>query len=385
MSVWRDAATGEATAWWAPFLRALHEPWLVLRDAFRDRVPVRSGFIALWCMEALIPLLVLAATLARPLGYEDAVLHGLSTLLGDSIFGYTAGQLEHWLRGLLSDTGLAQLGIAGVVTTLFIGWQLFVAAVYDMNALSWTRMPRDGGIHLLQFVTFMVWTAALLIGGTAASAAAWHELGWFATPLPWLLEATVLALGLRGFTQGAASWRGAFAGGLAGAVWLELIKSWFYAYTTSRFGTSSLATFYQALGFIPIFLFWMHLTWFSVLLSAVAARQYDYHPVLWRHYVRTLHGEQRPRIRVDERLVGAIWDALADAPHDLAYLSERLDLHPQYVWDALADLQDMKWIRRNAVRAFERDPDRPRETAAEAEAAWRRAFTAKPGTTDPPR
>lgn len=373
---WRDAATGDTDAWWGPPLRLLHIPWLVLRDAFRDNVHVRSGFVALWCIEALVPLLVLAAALAAPLGYDQAMVRSLWALLDDSIFGETADTMVAGLRRLLRDAGLAQLGIAGVITSMFIGWQLFVAAVYDLNDLSWTRMGHTGGTHIVQFLGFLLWTAALLVGGTAASAAAWQALGWYAIPLPILGTTLVLALGLRLFTRRALTWPGAFVGGLAGALWWEMVKSWFWFYTTSSFGTDSLSSIYQALGFIPIFLFWMHLTWFSVFLGAVAARQYDHHEVLWRHHLRMLRGEKRLALREDVGLVRAVWGALERGAGSLAELAERLDVHPSHVATVLSDLEDIDRVIHDRAHAYCRAEDYVDEAPATTAEAWREAFTA---------
>ncbi|MCB9682089.1 MAG: YihY/virulence factor BrkB family protein [Alphaproteobacteria bacterium] len=340
--VWRRARQPDPTGW-ARVLRPLHHVRLVLREGIRDRIHIASGFDALWCLEAVAPFAVLVVAVARWWHLDDALVGGFEHALPETIFGYTSKEAAGLLQGFVDDASLPALGVAGVISALFITWQLYAAVLYDLRRLTMPLRHLGVGRHLGLFVVFGVWFVALMGGGLVASASA-HDSGWGIVaaigPIAW--STVVIALGIRWFTQAAVGWRPAFVGAAWGAVWWEIIKSWFWIYTRSDFGTSSLADFYAALGFVPILMFWTQLTWFSVLLAAVVARYLSAPGVHWSTYNDELDEGVVRHPSADG--VRRVWRTLDGHTLSLWALSERSGLHPRMVHTLVGDLEALDLV-----------------------------------------
>jgi len=244
----------------------------IATEAFQEqRIHVRSGFLALWALEATVPLLALAAASMEAIGGEGTLGVALHTLLADSIFGATAGDIAGFLQNVVSDITWQRLGVFGTVSALFVGYQLYVATLFDLRELLPCTTERTWTTHFLLFIPFLLWVGSLLAGGVIGTTA-WVTSGpWYLAPLTWLGTAAILAGGIRVF-GGHRPPRALLAGALVGATWLEVVKAVFVLYSTSDVGASSLDTLYQQLAFAPLAFLWMHLVWFALLLDATVTR-----------------------------------------------------------------------------------------------------------------
>lgn len=337
----------DGRGWW-PAART------VVEEAFDDRVHVRSGFLALWAIESCVPLLVLVVVLAVPLGYEDAVIGKVTGVLGDSVFGATSERLGEYLRRLLNATGPTALGAFGILSSLFIVWQLFVATLFDLYDLQWGRLRLGGWRQLPALGLFVVWLTALLGGGAAASVALAASGRWWLLPAPLLVATGLIAVPIRWTGGPDRSWRAAAIGGVVGAAWLEVLKSGMYLYAASSFGADALTSTYRVLAFLPIFFLWMHGMFFSLLLAVVVARSVDAWGVVGRDRQRRRGGgrRQHPDARVATAVVRELRADGGGEVQGLVALSAAVGVHPGVVAATLEELVAMGLVERAGARGF---------------------------------
>lgn len=340
----------------------------VVVDAFRAKVHVRSGFLALWCIEACVPLLVVGAVLAQPLGYGEHFIGGVSSLLGDSVFGATSVELQEYLTDLLDQASPSAVGVAGVLTSLFILWQLFAATLFDLHDLQWRDFELGHMDQAPKLLLFIGWLTLFLGGGVAATGALWAGGMVYLLPLP-VLASIALLTGVIRFTGGAdRTWRGALVGGVVGAVWWEILKTALWLWASSSFGSQSLDTTYRVLGFLPVFFLWMHGTFFSLLLAVIAARSHDAWEAVWRDH-RWRRSGRRLRLYPDATLGEALVRHLRGAEDDrtLAHLAAAVDAHPGTVDATLDVLRTLELVEQPGPNLYRATGD------ADVRAAWEEA------------
>ena len=245
----------------------------VLRIALKEqRIQVRSGFLALWALEATIPMLVLAAAIAGWTGHKAGMVDWVRSTLESSILGATAGAASGWLTNVLDHVTLGRLGVLGVLSALFVCYQLYVAVLFDINEiLEAGESERSWSMHVILFGVFIVWVALLLVGGMVATGWLYESGRWYLAPVSWMLTAGLLSSGPVLFGRNNPPARALFTGAAVGGVWLELLKFAFFIYSTSDLGQDSLMVVYRQLAFAPLLFMWMHLVWFSVLLAVVVS------------------------------------------------------------------------------------------------------------------
>lgn len=247
------------------------------RCAFvQDRIHVRSGFLALWCLEAVVPLLALAAAAAEAVAVRHELREGLFDTLQVSIFGATNDTILPWLDRVLGAASWQGVGLFGAVSALFVGYQLYVAVLFDLGELQRAGpSQRSWALHAALYPVFLVWVTVLVLGGLVGTSLVFADGHVYLWPGVWLTSTLCLFVGPRWFGRSALPWRSRLGGAAVGATWLELVKGVFVAYSTSRFGSDALASIYRDLAFVPLAMLWMHLLWFSVLLGSVAGRYLD--------------------------------------------------------------------------------------------------------------
>jgi membrane protein len=107
--------------------------------------------------------------------------------------------------------------------------------------------------------------------GFGQQALAWFASSWLhglARAVPALLEFIALTLLYGLIPNCAVRWRDGALGAVIATLAIEILKVGFSIYIGA---TSFYSTVYGALAVIPIFLFWMYISWMAVLLGAVVA------------------------------------------------------------------------------------------------------------------
>lgn len=355
--------------------RAAHWIHLLVRQLIRKRVHIRSAFLAVWCLEAVVPLGVLAAALARLWKGRAGLGAALKVMLTESILNLSEVQAAHLIAPLQAEAQLGALGVLGICSALFLGFQLYAATAYDFNDILLSGQGRPVR-QLVLLPAFLVWLLVLLLSGFWATGAVLQRGDLLLLPAPLLVSALTLAAALWLLPQARLHLRSVAIGAVSAAVVFEVIKAIFYFQTADN--TGSLEPVYQYLLFLPVFFFWMHLMWFCVLLSATIAYVSEYRGPLWqrhRQLVRSRRIMQHPDGEMAWMLVGALRDG---AVRPLDDICATLCLEPDFALQGLTFLQEVDIVEQHGLHNYGLT-----DTGAQADRdtvlrRWERLATARP-------
>ena len=262
------------------------------RQLRRDRAPQMAAALAFRTLFGLLPVLVVATILVKAIKGID----GFQKLMGD-LFA-SAGFYEvriilpsedgpeaqpggvtlgHWLDGLVThaaNINLAAIGWVGLAVLTYAAIGLMVTIENSFNLIyhtpegrPWTRRIPLSWFVLTVGPVALVLTMYLdnLFGSWIESVDVWHwalvtgRVLW-SLLLGWTFMVVVYTL----VPNTTVAFRPALAGAFVAASLLEVGKWTMGAYLENAFSISQL---YGSLGLIPLFLFWVYLTWLMVLFG----------------------------------------------------------------------------------------------------------------------
>src|SRR5437764_14999204 len=250
----------------------------------RDGCFAASGALSYTTLVSLVPLGVIALGILSAFPNFADVRQELLDLVFRNFIPTISEQAAWWFQYFAGSAGQATaIGIVGIAGT----GVLLLATVEDqLNALWRVTMPRPWGQRVLAYWT-LITLGPLLVGmsltlstylDTAARragfdpealyqfASGWPH--WLARAIPFVLELIACTLLYCIIPNCAVRWRDGLAGAAVAAIAIEILKIGFGIYIGSM---SSYQTVYGALAAIPIFLWWMYVSWMAVLLGAVVA------------------------------------------------------------------------------------------------------------------
>ena len=255
-----------------------------LRRFNADGCFAASGALSYTTLVSLVPLAVIALGSLSSFPIFAPVRDKLLGLVMENFVPSIGSQAAWWFRAFAdSATQTTAIGAAGIAATSI----LLLVTVEDQLNLIWrVTAPRPWVQRLLAYWT-LITLGPLLIGvslslstyfNIAARQAGFSQevLGWFASSwlhgaaraVPALLEFVALTLLYGLIPNCAVRWRDGALGAIIATLAIEILKVGFSIYIGA---TSFYSTVYGALAVIPIFLFWMYISWMAVLLGAVVA------------------------------------------------------------------------------------------------------------------
>jgi membrane protein len=255
-----------------------------LRRFNADGCFAASGALSYTTLVSLVPLAVIALGSLSSFPIFAPVRDKLLGLVMENFVPSIGSQAAWWFRTFAdSATQTTAIGAAGILAT---GILLLVTVEDQVNLIWRVTAPRPWVQRLLAYWT-LITLGPLLIGvslslstyfNIAAQQAGFGQelLGWFASSwlhgvaraVPALLEFVALTLLYGLIPNCAVRWRDGALGAIIATLAIEILKVGFSAYIGA---TSFYSTVYGALAVIPIFLFWMYISWMAVLLGAVVA------------------------------------------------------------------------------------------------------------------
>ncbi|MBE9548645.1 MAG: YihY family inner membrane protein [Proteobacteria bacterium] len=269
----------------------------------KDRLFEVAGALSYTSLLAIVPLLAV----------------GLGIISSFEVFQDWSGNLQDFIfRNFVPSVGeevksyiqvfMASTSKLTIVGTLF----LIITALALMSAIesAFNRIWRVTSERTFLSKMVMFWavlTLAPLLMGAALALTARQSLIGFGlgfTHLPWF-ESLAIFL----FTWGALSlifilvpnrevnWRHAIVGGLVSTILFQLAKKGFVLYISS----ANYKTVYDSMATIPIFLFWIYISWVVVLLGAsltAALTTFRYRRSEW-HWPRYLELQLLFRLLAD--------------------------------------------------------------------------------------
>jgi membrane protein len=255
-----------------------------LRRFLADGCFAASGALSYTALVSLVPLAVIAFGSLSAFPIFAQVHDELVALVFRTLVPSIGEQAAWWFRTFADSAAqTTAIGVAGIAAT---GILLLVTVEDQLNLIWRVTSPRPWVQRILAYWT-LITLGPLLIGlslslstyfeiaarqvGFGQEAVAWFASSWLhgvARAVPALLEFAALTLLYCLIPNCAVRWRDGAFGAVIAAVAIEILKVGFSIYI----GASSFyQTVYGALAIIPIFLFWMYISWMAVLLGAVVA------------------------------------------------------------------------------------------------------------------
>ena len=351
--LYEDAAAGRLGPThhpgWRLLVDAVHIIVVLVQETIRDRLHVRAAMLAYWTAVAIVPLLMLGFALTGPLGLADDTRTAVRQLLYQTILASSVEELGAALDDLILRTNLRTLGTIGVLSTMFIGSQLFFNMELAYNDIFRTRVDRSWILRFTLFYACITLGPVLLAAGIVLSArlgADASQSALLTALLPMLTSAPAFVVAIRLLPCSAVSWRAAFSGGITTALLFESAKLGF-GYYLDVFGTrDNMAVIYGSVAFLPVFLIWTYVVWLVVLFGVEVAYLVQHHGSLVDAQRRVAADRHAQRRSADGFFALAVMTALTEryldgrGPVAPPTLADEMGADPRHVQRVVVVLRD---------------------------------------------
>lgn len=347
--LYHDLATGRRAvdhplmAW---VLEAMHVAVVLAREVRRDRLHVRAAMLAYWTAVAIVPILLVAFSVAGPLGLGETSREAVRSLLWNTILAESVEDVGKALDVLLDTANFKALGIVGIGATMAIGAQLYFNAELAYNDIFRTRVRRSLLLRFSLFYVGLTIAPVLVAAGFVATAWLPDQVNVFARAVPVLLTSVAMIGAIRVLPYRPVRWRSSILGGLFSAVLFEAAKVGFGAYTDLMGTADSMAGIYGSLAFLPAFLIWLYVLWMTVLVGVEMAYLTEHYDVLVgqqrREATDPFSHHRHPDALFAIGIMGVIARSWLDGKGALApdELVQASGADPQHVQTCLEVLQD---------------------------------------------
>jgi len=262
--------------------RGMRIVYMVVKGFIDDNCQLKAGALTYKTALAIVPFLAFIFAVAKGFGIQD---HIKPLILERFTLGHME-MVEKLIR-YVSNTNMKLLGYVGLFTLLMIVIGLLISMEKAFNDIWGIKKPRTVLRRVSDYVSilvvypiiFMVITGfnAVYVSSSFISKLSQIELfqnlfSGFSLSLPYLVVWTGFSLiyVLMPNTKVKFS-AGIFGGVIAGTIW-QLVQ-WFYL--NFQVGISRYNAIYGSFASLPIFLFWLYLSWLIVLLGAEISFAYQ--------------------------------------------------------------------------------------------------------------
>lgn len=254
----------------------------LVRQGARLQLPQTAASLVLLSLLALVPVITIAVSLLGALPAFSSLRESLLRFLAANFllpsFSETVVRLLNQFSAKASE--LSAVGAAVFFATAF---SALLTLDRTLNRIWATPHPRSISRRLTVYWTFLTLGPLLLAASIAVNGLIVGELfeatglrqverAWLSV-LPWLTTIGGLTLLYRLVPNAPVRWGEAFAGALAAAVVLELLKRGL-AFQVAKLPTYTVV--YGAFAALPLFLIWLYLLWLTVLAGALLAASIPY-------------------------------------------------------------------------------------------------------------
>ena len=257
-----------------------------------DRCLQTAGALSFTTVFALVPLTaaILGVLAAFPgfAGWREQLAHwvfqNFVPAAGDTVQGYLTQFADN----------ASQATAVGVLVLLFSAVSLMMSIEDAFNRIWRVQVARRAGARFIVYWTALTLGPLLLVAALATSSyalalpfidaaeAQFSIKARVLSVLPFLLVWSALVAGYAVIPNRGVRLRHALLGALIAAVLFELAKRGFALYATTY---ASYQQVYGALAMVPIFIFWIYLSWAIVLFGAsltASLTAFDYRPASQR-------------------------------------------------------------------------------------------------------
>lgn len=256
-----------------------------LRRYIDDGMTLSAGALTFSTLLALVPLMVIAFAILSGFATFDPARERMETLFLNIFvpeFGAEVGNyIAEFSRNAANLTGLGILALA--VTAVMLLWTIEAT----LNQIWRVQKPRSMGVRVLIY-----WTV-LTLGPLLLGASFILTSGTFTTVAQWARQGVGLGIGLEQTKQAlptlglffafaiqsltfmllfkivparSVRLRDAAFGGVMAGIGVQMLR---WGFDSILIRGSTYETVYGAVAVLPVFLFWLYLSWSVVILSAV--------------------------------------------------------------------------------------------------------------------
>ncbi len=227
--------------------------------------------------------------------------------------------------GFVQETDVSRLGVFGLLIVIYTVVQLLSSIERSFNDIWGVSKSRSLPRKLADYLSTVVLVPLLLVTGTGVLSLA--RSGWLSeytgredSPLLTLISSFAICVGF-GFAyilmpNTRTRVLSALVGGIVGGTMWQLFQ---FAHTKLQIGVANYNAIYSTFAALPIFLFWVHSSWMTVLLGAEAAAAHQNqarHGQLVRSRDFDLALKETIALRVAARITRTFLDGGAPLPMD---------------------------------------------------------------------
>ena len=283
----------------ALFYKSARIVYLTGRGFDQDRCLMRAAALTFITGLSIVPLLAFAFAVAKGLGAYDTLLGDvinpfLDRVLGGGAEGTEAGievraALDEVL-GVVQKTNVGSLGAFGLIILVYTIVKLLGSIEQALNEIWGVHKPRTLVRKVADYLSIVV-IVPILLTTSAAVTAAIHservtellstELGLGAVAALYARFSSLVAVWV-GFTfvylfmpNTRVRVTSALLGGLAGGLLWQLAQ---VLHVKFQVGVANYNAIYSTFAALPIFMFWLYLSWVTVLLGAEVACAHQSEP-----------------------------------------------------------------------------------------------------------
>ncbi|MEE8467108.1 MAG: YihY/virulence factor BrkB family protein [Planctomycetota bacterium] len=305
-----------------PTLRAfayktMRVSYLAARGFVEDRCLFRSSALTYITVLSLVPMLAFAFSVAKGLGAyqsirQDALDPFLDRMLGPTVAAASAdgsaagvelrGAIDKVLA-FVQDTDVRKLGAFGLLILAFTVIKLLGSIEQSFNEIWGVHKARSLARKVSDYLSIIVIVPILLTAATAATTAIQGQR--IAGFLEGQLGLSQFAEYYAHFTSLAAIWAGftfvflfmpntrvrvgsALLGGIVGGSLWQIAM---VLHVKFQIGVANYNAIYSTFAALPIFMFWLYVSWVTVLLGAEVAFAHQNEPA-YRQVARSRHHDQ---------------------------------------------------------------------------------------------
>lgn len=248
---------------------------LVFTSFKEDKCPIHASALTFTTVMALVPFLVILFSIAKGFGVEKA-----SELLLEKAGTMPEG-LQQAANNIISTVESASAGAMGGIGGVLFLWVAIkmLSSIEDTFNLVWgVKIPRSMIDKIRNYIVIMVAAPILMIlsySGMPILMGFAEKLTWMGPVLSFtlkLIPVIIMALALTivyiFLPNTKVKFSSAFTGALVSAAMTILFQT---AMIQLGFGVSKYNKIYGALAAIPIFLFWVQMSWQIMLFGAEVA------------------------------------------------------------------------------------------------------------------
>ncbi len=253
-------------------LRVTH---LVLKGVKDDNCKLHASALTYSTLMAMVPFMVILFSIGKAIGFtkaEDSLLK-LSTEMPEGIQDFITRLLE-----VVKVTNPAGLGAIGGVVFLYIIFKLLSGIEESFNQIWGVQSSRGIADKVRNYLSVLVIAPALMVVSTAATPtimAFLEKMAWLGPILIIgirLLPVFVLSLAFLAIFMFLPNTRVSFRAAVSGAVVSAILAVMLQILMIKAgIGVTKLGKIYGTFAYIPIFLFWLQMSWMILLFGSELA------------------------------------------------------------------------------------------------------------------